>query len=165
MKEEKRMKKTLRIARTLALLALTAAAAGLASCASTPYAPNERDVLRLVDLINRGEVTSVEGLTPVPFVLDTETLYLEGDVETMWKNLAEASFAMRDAKFASTERVGEDTWKTFAESYDMKNFFEKYTGADTSLVKVDTADGRYFLLLERKLKGYPRVRGLKGPVR
>lgn len=158
------MKKTLQLARVLVLLALAAAAAGLASCASTPYTQNERDVLRLVDLINQGKVTSVEGLTPAPFVLDTETLYLEGDVDTMWKNLAEASFAMGNPKFVAAERVGEETWKTFAESYDMKNFFEKYTGADTSLVTVDTSEGRYFLLLERKLKGYPRVRGLKGPV-
>lgn len=159
------MKKSPRLPITLALPAMLLGVLAFASCASIPYAQNEKDVMRLVSLINEGKITSIEGLTPTPFVLDTETLYLDGDVETMWNNLAAASFVMRDAKFAQTDKVGPDSWKTFADSYDMRNFFEKYTGKDTSIVTVETGDGRYYLLLERKLKGYPRVRGLKGPVK
>jgi len=137
----------------------------LASCASLNSVPQEKEVLRLVDLINAGQVTSVQGISLTPFALDSETLYLDGDVETMWHNLAAASFVMKDASFGGKEKVAHDTWKTFADSYDMKNFFEKYTGDTTYLVTVDTADGRYYLLVDKKIKGYPRVRGLKGPVR
>lgn len=134
------------------------------SCASFSPVPREKDVLRLVDLINQGKVNSIKGLTPAPFALDTETLYLESDVETLWANLAAADFVMNDPKFTSGTKVAPDSWKTFADSYDMRNFFEKYTGKDTWLVTVDTEEGRYYLLLERKIKGYPTVRGLKGPV-
>jgi hypothetical protein len=135
------------------------------SCASTPYVQKERDVLGLIRLINEGKVTEVEGLSPAPFVLDTETLYLENDVATMWKNLKAASFVMSDAKFSSTEPVGVDSYKLFADTFDMKNYFAKYTGKDSSVVTVKTAEGRYLLLLERKVRGYPRIRGLKGPMK
>lgn len=137
----------------------------LASCASTPYVQKEGDVLRLVRLINEGKVNQVEGLAPSPFVLDAETLYLESDVTTMWNNLREASFVMSEARFVETEPVGEGSWKVFADTYDMKNYFARYTGKDSSIVTLDTAEGRYFLLLERKIHGYPRIRGLKGPVK
>jgi len=137
----------------------------LASCASTPYVQKEAGVLKLVGLINDGKVNEVEGLSRTPFVLDTETLYLESDVTTMWKNLKAASFVMAGAKFESTNRVTADSYKIFADSYDMKNYFAKYTGADTSVVTVETGDGRYYLLLDRKVKGYPRIQGLKGPVK
>ncbi len=136
----------------------------LASCASGPYAQKEDKVLRLVSLINEGRVTEVEGLTQTPFALDTETLYLESDVATFWKNLKAASFAMSNASFVSTQQVGEDTWKVFANSYDMKNFFGKYTSKDTSIVTLKTDEGTYYLLLERAVKGYPRIRGMKGPI-
>lgn len=136
-----------------------------ASCASAPYAQKEDEVLKLVTLINEGRVGEVEGLTPAPFVLDTETLYLESDVSTFWKNLKEASFAMKEARYVSAEHVGPESWKVFAETYDMKNFFARYTGKDTSVVTLETADGTYLLLLERAVKGYPRVRGMKGPIR
>lgn len=137
----------------------------LASCASVPYAQKENDVLKLINLINEGKVNEVEGLSPAPFVLDTETLYLEDDVMTMWSNLKDASFVMSGAKFVSTEPVNADSWKQFADTYDMKNYFGKYTGKDSSIVTIETSEGRYVLLLERKVSGYPRIRGLKGPVK
>jgi hypothetical protein len=140
-------------------------ALALASCTTTPYVQKESDVMRLVRLINEGKVTKIEGLTPAPFILDTETLYLENDVSTLWTNLKSASFAMTNAKFVKTEPVNGESWKTFANTFDMKNYFAKYTGKDSSIVTIDTDNGRYFLLLERKTHGYPRIRGLKGPVK
>lgn len=137
----------------------------LASCASGPYVQKEDEVMNLVQLINDGRVSEVEGLTPAPFALDGETLYLENDIATFWKNLKAASFVMKDARFVSSEHVGPDSYKAFAPTYDMKNFFARYTGKDTSLTVLETPDGRYYLLLERAIKGYPRIRGLKGPVR
>ena len=135
----------------------------LVSCASGPYTQSEPKVLKLISLINEGKVTKVEGLTPAPFALDTETLYLENDIETFWLNLHKASFTMSDAVFVSSELVGPDSYKQFADTFDMKNFFAQYTGKDTSIVTVETGEGTYFLLLERAVRGYPRIRGLKGP--
>jgi hypothetical protein len=150
----------------LILLALIALVSLLAfSCASTPYRQNESGVMKLVQLINEGKVTRIDGLSKAPFVLDTETLYLQNDVDTMWKNLKAASFVMSDARFVSTSPVTADSYKVFADTFDMKNYFAKYTGKDTSIVTVETREGTYYLLLDRKVKGYPRIQGLKGPVK
>lgn len=155
------MRKNSCILRSVLLLALTAA---FFSCASGPYVQKEPEVLKLVSLINEGKVYEVDGLSPAPFVLDTETLYLESDVATLWKNLKGASFAMADSRFVSSKPVDGESYRVFADTFDMKNFFARYTGKDTSVVTVDTSDGRYLLLLERAVKGYPRIRGMKGPI-
>ncbi len=158
-------KRTYRAGTALWIPLALGASLALASCASFHAAPSEKDVMKLVDLVNEGKVTSVKGLAPAPFALDTETLYLDSDVATLWDNLAAAGFEMNGAKVSENEKTDSETWKTFADSFDMMNFFEKYTGKDTWLVTVDTDEGRYFLLLERKIKGYPRIRGMKGPVK
>lgn len=151
--------------RPLALLsAILAVSLALLSCTSAPYAQKESSVLKLVDLINSGGVGEIDGLTPTPFALDGETLYLDSDVATYWANLKAASFALTDARFVSADHLKGDSFKAFADSFDMKNFFEKYTGKDTSLVTIDAKEGRYYFLLERKVAGYPKVRGMKGPV-
>lgn len=135
------------------------------SCASSPYVQKESEVLELVALINDGEATNVDGLLQTPFALDTETLYLDSDVTRFWDNLAENGFAMSNPGVIATERVGEETYRKFADTFDMKNFFAQYTGEDTSLVTVGTGEGSYYFLLERAIQGYPRIRGFKGPVR
>lgn len=134
------------------------------SCTSVPYNQKEDSVLKLVKLINDGKITEVNGLSQTPFVLDSETLYLESDVATMWKNLKKASFIMSDARFVRTEHLTANTYKMFADTFDMKNYFEKYTGKHTSAVTIETSEGKYYLLLDRKIKGYPRIQGLKGPI-
>lgn len=150
---------------TLAFVPVLALAVGiLVSCASGPHVQKEGDVLRLIDLINQGGVAKVEGLATVPFVLDSETLYLQSDVDTMWKNLAAAGFRMTQVRFVASVPVGPESYTVFNDSFDLKNYFAKYTGRDTSVVTVDTAEGRYYLLLERTLRGYPRIQGLKGPI-
>lgn len=151
--------------KTSFLIMLAALALLMVSCASGPYTQKESDVLRLVSLINQGKVTEIDGLTATPFVLDTETLYLASDVATLWKNLKAASFAMSKARFVSAVHTGPDSYKVFADSFDMKNYFDKYTGKDTSIVTVETTDGTYLLLLDRKVQGYPRIQGFKGPLK
>lgn len=137
----------------------------LVSCASAPYVQKENSVLRLIELINEGGVTGIDELTMVPFVLDTETLYLESDITTLWENLYRSGFVMTDAQFVQAEPVTPESYKLFADTFDMKNFFDHYTDKDTSIVTVDTREGLYYLLLERPVRGYPRIRGIRGPIR
>lgn len=137
----------------------------LLSCASAPYVQKENSVLRLIELVNEGGVTGIDGLTVSPFVLDTETLYLESDIVTLWDNLHKNGFVMTDARFVQAEPVSAESCKLFADTFDMKNFFSHYTDKDTSLVTVDTREGQYYLLLERPVRGYPRIRGIRGPIK
>jgi hypothetical protein len=137
----------------------------LASCATTPYAPSERKVQRLVALIDSGGVGAVKSLAAAPFLLDGEILLRQSDVEAAWANLKAAGFKLGSPAIASIARVGPDSYKLFADSMDVRVFFKKYLDKDSSVVGLDAAEGRYYLILNREIKGYPRIQGIRGPLK
>lgn len=137
----------------------------LGSCASAPYRPSEKKLQRLVDLIDRGGVGAVKGLASAPFLLDGEILLRQADVDSAWSNLKLSGFRMGSPKIASIARIGPDSYALFGEAMDVRVFFKKYLDKDSVLVSLDAAEGKYYLLLNREVSGYPRIQGLKGPVR
>jgi hypothetical protein len=148
------------------ILVLGLAVAGaLLSCASAPYMPKEKKVQRLVDLIDTGGVGAVKGLASAPFLLDGEILLRQADVDSAWANLKAAGFTMGKPKIAKAARIGEDSYKLFADRMEVRSFFKKYLNADSVIVALDAAEGRYYLILNREVSGYPRIQGLKGPVK
>ncbi len=137
----------------------------LASCATAPYTPSEKKVEKLVQLIDRGGVGAVKGLSLAPFLLDGEILLRQADVDTAWSNLKAAGFTMGEPKIASIERLGDQSYARFAASMEVRVFFKKYLNKDSVLVALDAAEGRYYLVLNREVSGYPRIQAFKGPVK
>jgi hypothetical protein len=148
----------------LITLALVVAAAAI-SCATAPYTPSERSITRLAALIDSGRVGSVKGLAAAPFLLDGEILLRQSDVDAAWANFAAAKLSLRSPKVASIARIGPDSYASFGSSMDVRVFFKKYLDKNSSLVALDTADGRYYLLLNREVSGYPRIQGIAGPLK
>lgn len=149
---------------TASMLALALAFA-LGACTSLPYTPSERKVERLVRLIDSGGVGSVKGLAMAPFMLDGEILLRQADVDAAWANLKAAGFDLGSPKIASIERIGPESYARFADSMDARVFFKKYLDKNSVLVALDAPEGRYYLILNREVSGYPRVQGFKGPVK
>jgi len=148
------------------MLALGLAALGaLCSCATAPYTPSEKKVQKLVALIDKGGVGAVKGLSTAPFLLDGEILLRQADVDSAWTNLKAAGFKMGLPKLASTERIGPESYARFGSGMELRSFFKKYLDKNSVLVALDTAEGRYYLILNREVSGYPRIQGLKGPVK
>jgi hypothetical protein len=148
------------------ILAIGLAAMGiLGSCATAPYMPSEKKVDRLVALIDRGGVGAVKGLVSAPFLLDGEILLRQADVDSAWSNLKAASFSLGSPAIASIERIGPDSSSLFADTMDVRVFFKKYLDKNSVLVALDSAGGRYYLILNREVSGYPRIQGFKGPVK
>jgi hypothetical protein len=137
----------------------------LASCATSPYTPSEKKVQKLVALIDRGGVGAVKGLSVAPFLLDAEILLRQADVDSAWANLKAAGFTMGEPKIASIERLGDLSYARFAETMEARVFFKKYLNKDSVLVVLDAAEGRYYLILNREVSGYPRIQAFKGPVK
>jgi hypothetical protein len=150
---------------TAALAGLVLAAMLAASCASGPYVQNEPGVYKLVDLINKGGINEVKGLSDAPFLFDGEILLLSDDVNSLWNNLKSAGFKLEGAKIASIERLGADSYKAFADSLDARVFFSKYLNQDTSLVRIAAQNGVWLFLLNREVAGFPRIQGMRGPVK
>jgi hypothetical protein len=137
----------------------------LASCATAPYTPSEKKVQKLVALIDKGGVGAVKGLSVAPFLLDAEILLRQADVDTAWANLKAAGFTMGEPKVSSIERLGDGSYARFAESMEVRSFFKRYLNKDSVLVALDAAEGRYYLILNREVSGYPRIQAFKGPVK
>jgi len=142
-----------------------AGAALLGSCATAPYMPSQRKVQKLVDLIDRGGVGSVKGLASAPFLLDGEILLRPADVDAAWANLAASGFKMASPKVVSTARVGDDSYRLFAGTMEVRAFFRNYLNKDSVVATIDSSEGRFYLLLNREVSGYPRIQGMRGPVR
>lgn len=137
---------------------------GLTSCATVPYVQKEDTVVKLVELINRGGVNEVPGLARTPFLIDGEIVLLQKDLDEFWDNLHKVEFTIRSPKLAQNRfAIGEDA-KYFRDSMEVRTFFKKYTDRDTSLVQVRSADGTFYFLLGREVKGYPRMLGFGGPI-
>jgi len=148
------------------ILALGLAALGaLCSCATAPYTPSEKKVQKLVALIDKGGVGAVKGLSAAPFLLDGEILLRQADVDSAWSNLKAAGFTMGAPKIASIERLGDGSYARFAETMEVRSFFKRYLNKDSVLVALDAAEGRYYLILNREVSGYPRIQAFKGPVK
>jgi hypothetical protein len=142
-----------------------AAAAALSSCATAPYTPSEKKVERLVALIDRGGVGAIKGLASAPFILDGEILLRQADVDSSWSNLKAAGFSLGEPTIASIVRIGTDSYSLFADTMDARVFFKKYLDKNSVLVALDSSSGRYYLILNREVSGYPRIQGFKGPVK
>jgi hypothetical protein len=149
----------------LALCLAAATAVLLGSCATSPYRPSEKKVQKLVDLIDKGGVGSVKGLAAAPFLLDGEILLRQSDVDSAWANLKSSGFGLGSPKIASVSRIAPDSYKLFADRMDVRAFFTKYLDEDSSIVALDASGGRYYLLLNKEVKGYPRIQGMRGPVK
>ena len=139
--------------------------ASLSSCAGLPYTPSEKKVDKLVALIDSGGVGAVKGLSQAPFLLDGEILLRQSDVDSAWANLKAAGFRIGSPKVASIAKIGPDGYAAFASTMDARVFFKKYLDKNSSLVALDAAEGRYYLILNREVSGLPRIQGFKGPVR
>lgn len=149
-----------------ALLATSlAVVCALGSCATVPYMPSEKKVQKLVALIDQGGVQAVKGLSAAPFMLDGEILLRQADVDEAWANLKAAGFRISSPAIASISRIGADSYAAFAGTMDARVFFKKYLDKDSVLVTLDAGEGRFYLILNREVKGYPRIQGFKGPVK
>ncbi len=146
-------------------IALVALALVLASCASVPYMPGEAKVQKTVALINSGGVPGIKGLSDAPFIFDAEILLLQAEVASLWDNLKATGFGIGKAKIVSISRIGDESYRLFSPTAEVRAFFKKYLNRDSVLVTLDTSEGRYLVILNREVKGYPRIQGFKGPTK
>jgi len=145
-------------------LFLLAAVAVISSCATVPVAQRERGIMRVVDLINNGSVEDLVSLSRVPFVLDREIIALGSDIQTMWTNLRKAGFTLPDARIADITPVTADTYKEFGNTMDMRVYFDKYLAKDGTVVRLQSGNGTFLLLLGDRRWFTPELFGIKGPV-
>jgi hypothetical protein len=121
--------------------------------------------MKTVDLIDSGGIGAIKGLAEAPFLFDGEILALQADVDALWGNLKAAGFTLGAVKVASVAKIDAETYTYFAPSMEVKTFLAKRVDKNCALVALDSASGRYYLILNREVSGYPRIQGFRGPVK
>jgi hypothetical protein len=143
------------------IMAVSAAVFLLSSCASVRFVQKEADVMALVSLINQGEAETLSRLTQSPFLFDREILMLAKDTKTVWKNLAEAGFALDQPKVLRIEPVSEESYRDFADVMEIEVYFRKYVPKTAKIARIESRGGSCLFILNDKQAGYPLILGLK----
>ncbi len=137
----------------------------LAGCASIPVSQRERSVKSLLyELQQRGPQEAAD-LTHVPFLFDGEVLTTERDAQLMWNNLSRASGFLSQAELLSLEPASAAQYTRFADTAEVRVFFEQALPENPSFAEISTPYGRFLLILSGGRIGYPIVVGVKGPMK
>lgn len=149
-------------------IVLTLAGAGLAlllaSCSTIPFAQRPKNAMRVVELFTAGDVQSLDNISQVPFLFNGEIVELPEDVNTIWTNLTKSGLKLTGAKVADAQAIGPESYKRFADTMQVRVFFQKYLPKGTALVHLTFSGGSFDLLLGGAHRGYPVVIGIKaGP--
>ncbi len=152
------MRKQSRVVVTLAGAGL---ALLLASCSTIPFAQRPKNAMRVVELFNAGDVQSLDNISQVPFLFNGEIVELPEDVNTIWTNLTKSGIKLTDAQVADAQAIGPDSYKQFADTMQVRVFFQKYLPKGSALVHLTFSGGSFDLLLDGAHRGYPVVIGIK----
>jgi hypothetical protein len=151
------MKNTIRAAAGSGALLLV-----LVSCATVPFAKNPDHVLKLVDAFNAHDTTLLVADTSLPFLFNGEIVELKEDATTMWTNLVQSGLTIRDARVTEDVAATPGDYTRFADTMEVRTFFQKYLPKSTMLVRVSFDGGSFFMLLDGSERGYPLILGIEG---
>ncbi len=135
----------------------------LVSCASFQRSRDESDVQRIAGLMDAGKAQELADLSAVPFLLDRDIVVIRGDVADFWQGLAKAGFRLGGVKLESAEGVAGESYKEFADTMEVKVFFDKYAGAGSRILRLASGSGSRFLLLMGSDPFKTVIYGIKGP--
>lgn len=134
----------------------------LSGCATLSAGFARRDVQKAVELINSQEADDLSFHSGRPFIFEGEILFRSADIEAVWRQLSDNGFAFNNPRIVEAYRSDESTYKVFSESEEMKLLFQKYVPAGSTLGRIDTEEGSYYLLLGSGTGGYPAILGVTG---
>jgi len=133
----------------------------VASCSTIPFAQRPQNAQRVIDLFNAGDVQTLDNISQVPFLFNGEIVELKSDVDVIWTNLVKSGLKLTEAQVASAAAIDPASYKQFADTMEVRVFFQKYLPKGTAIVHVTFKGGSFDLLLDGARKGYPLVIGIK----
>ncbi len=149
--------------KTVSLVVTVVALSVIASCATVPVAQREGRVEGLLEELNTAGVDRLMELSARPFLLDGEIIVLESDLTMMWTNLREVGFTFDAATIEELGPVTETTYLAFADTMDVRVWFDRYAAEDAGLARVRTSHGVFLIVTGDRQGRLPRIFGFTGP--
>ena len=81
----------------------------------------------------------------------------------MWINLREAGFTFDAATVTELGPVTGSAYRSFADSMEVRVWFERYASEDAALATVDTSYGTFLIVTGDRLRRLPYIFGFTGP--
>ena len=134
----------------------------LASCSTVPFARRESSVKAVTALVNAKDHQKLIRLSETPFLLDEEIIIMPGDVAFFWETALQNGLVIKEYTVESITPGEAEDYKYFSDSREIEIFFTKYVHEDSSIAKITSSSGVFFLLLTGKDGRYPRIFGFKG---
>ena len=144
-----------------ALVAVVAGAILLASCSTIPFAQRPQNAMRIIDLFNSGNIQALDSDSQIPFLFNGEIVELKEDVNVMWTNMIKSGLKIENPQVTSARAIGPESYKQFADSMQVRVFFQKYLPKGAAIVHVTFKGGSFDLLLDGAKKGFPVVIGIR----
>ena len=118
----------------------------------------------VADLINAGKSAELAAMSGSPFLVDGEVVPLKADVASFWAGIIKAGYRVRDPRLGSAAPAGEESYKQFADTMEVRAFFKNYVKKDTRLLELKTSGGKTILLIVKdSLFSKKIIQGFKGP--
>jgi len=146
-----------------ALLLTLAAAVVLVSCASIQRSQDQGTVRQVASLVNAGNAAQLASLSASPFLVDGEVVPLAADVASFWQGVVKAGFRVEGATLDRGDPVGADSFRSFADTMEVKSFFAQYVKKGARVVELTTSAGARVRLLVRSQLFSWKILGFKGP--
>jgi hypothetical protein len=150
--------------KTFLAAAACAAAMALASCASLQHSWDKGNVENVAKLINDGQAAKLAAMSSTPFLVDGEIVVMKADMTGFWEGIIKAGYKVTGAQLGVAAPVSADSYKQFADTFEVKAFFTQYVKKDTRLLELKTSAGKSVLLIIKDaLFSRKIVQGFKGP--
>jgi hypothetical protein len=141
-----------------------AAALVLASCASLQHSWDQGNVSTIAKLINAGQSSKLAAMSSTPFLVDGEIVALKPDVAGFWDGIIKAGYKVEGPQLGAAAPVSTESYKQFADTFEVKAFFAQYVKKDTRILELKTSTGTSVLLIIKDaLFSKKIIQGFKGP--
>lgn len=135
------------------------------SCTTVRAVPNERAVLRFIELYNSGDTERMVSMTSIPMLVDGEIVARTGDAALFWTRLRESGFNFKESgRNYSSDPVDPDSYRLFGDTMEVRTYFSKYVPDTAVVVRLNGPGGDYILLLSGRKGLYPFIFGFTGPL-
>jgi len=151
--------------RAVALLAALGAALALVSCASFQRSRDGDAARRVTALVNAGQAERLAAMSAIPFLVDGEIVLLPDDVDSFWNGIAKAGLRAQASVPGQGSTVGPESYKDFADTMEVRVFFEKYVKKGARILTVNAIPGGDILLIVAPECLSWKIIGWKGPFR
>lgn len=131
------------------------------SCASMGSGFYEETGLTVTDQLNQGMHESLSDESVYPFVFETEILASDSQIKMLWEGLSGAGYVLDNPEVVLNRVVTVEDSSLFADSWEIKSFFEKYLEDSDRLLQVNGSDRGCYFLLRKQDKNEFEILGWK----